>query len=382
MNPATRKRWLIGGVLALGALAVAAIVAFGAAVAMLKGHVAQALGPTSEMAALRVGWSGVVIEGLRVPGPPGWPAKDALRAERVRIVPRLLSLVSGETYYIASITITRPYLSALRSTGKLVVALPGLHGDARAKEEAKRASPSVSLRKISLEDGVLEIFDATVETPPLKIRLEQIEASVRNVNVPGLRGRSRFELDGVVKGETQDGHAHLDGWAEIGTRDSSITTQLRSVDLVPFQRYLIRKGEAGVRRGRFDLDLQSDVTDKHLRAPGKITITGLELESDGGMMNTFMGMSQRAVLASLEEKGGTISADFVIEGDIDKPEFSLNEALSTRLAYSLAETLGVSLGGLVEGVGTLGQKGAEAAGEAAKGLGGALRDLFKGKPER
>jgi hypothetical protein len=72
----------------------------------------------------------------------------------------------------------------------------------------------------------------------------------------------------------------------------------------------------------------------------------------------------------------------VIEGDIDKPEFSLNEALSTRLAYSLAKTLGVDLGGLVEGAGTLGLKGAQGAGDAAKGLGGAVRDLFESNPKR
>jgi hypothetical protein len=383
MTGRTRSRWLLGGMLMFGALVAAAIVAFGAAVALLKDRVAQALGPTSEVAALRVAWSGVVIEGLRIPGPPGWPSRDALRAESVTIVPTLRSLISGETYRIASVTIRRPYLSALRSSGKLV-ALPGLHGDgdSAAKREASSASSSVRLGKISLRDGVAEIFDATVAKPPLEVRLEQIEASVRNVSVPGFLGRSRFELDGVVKGETADGHAHLEGWAEIGTRDSSITTQLRSVDLVPLERYLIQKGEAGIKSGRFDLDLQSDVTNRHLHAPGKITIHGLRLDAEGGAMNTFMGMSRRAAIASLEEKGGTISTDFMIEGDIDKPDFSLNEALSTRLAYSLAETLGVSLGGLVEGIGTLGQKGAEGAGEATKGLGDALRDLFGGKPKQ
>jgi uncharacterized protein DUF748 len=380
MSPATRRRWLLGVVLSLGALAVAAIVAFGAAVALLKGRVARAL-PTSEMTALRIGWSGVVIEGLRVPGPPGWPSKDALRAERVTIVPRLLSLVSRDTYYIASVTITRPYLSAQRSGGRLV-ALPGLHGGAAAKDEASSAPSKVNFRKISLDDGVIEIFDATVATPPLEIRLEQIAASVREVNVPGLRGRSSFEIDGVVKGAKQDGdgRAHLEGWTEIGTRDSSIAIQLRSVDLVPFQRYLIRADEAGVRSGRFDLDLQSEVTHNRLHAPGRITLRGLELESESGA-GTFMGISRRAVLSGLKEKGGEISADFLIEGDIDKPEFSLNEALSTRLAYSLAKTLGVDIGGLVEGAGTLGQKGAEGAGEAAESLGGAVRDLFRDKPK-
>lgn len=381
MKPEARKRWLIGGTAILAGLTAAVIVAFGVAVSVLKERVVQALGPTSEMAALRVAWSGVVIEGLRIPGPRGWPTGDALRAERVTVVPSLLSLVSGDTYRIGSVTVTRPYLSALRSRGGRLIALPGFHGDPTAEPEVESGSLTVRIGEIALADGVLELFDATVASPPLKIRLEQIEASVRGVTVPALLGRSHFELDGVVKGLTEDGRAHLAGWAEIGTRDSSIGVQLRSVDLVPFQRYLIRRGEAGILAGRFDLELQSDVHDEHLNAPGRITIIGLRLEPADGAMSTFMGLSRRATLAALEEKGGTITTDFLLEGDIDKPDFSLNEALSTRLAYSLADMLGVSVSGLVEGVGTLGLRGGQAAGEAAIGLGGAIWDLFDDEPD-
>jgi Domain of Unknown Function (DUF748) len=378
-----RRRWLRGALLALVALALTGAVAFRAAVSLLKGRVAEALGPTSEMADLRVGWSGVVIDGLRIPAPEGWPAKDALRAERVTIVPTLRSLVAGDTYRIWSVKVARPYLSMLRRPGGSYLALPGIHHDATpAKGAAPGASPAVSFGKIALVDGVLEIFDATVATPPLKIRLEQIEANVHDVNAPGLHGRSRFELDGVVKGVREDGRAHVAGWIDIATRDSSIETRLRSVDLVPLQPYLIRKGEAGVRGGRFDLDLQSEVRDKHLHAQGTISFIGLQLDPGGGVLNTFMGIPRSGLLASLEEKSGKLSADFTLEGDLDNPEFSLNEALSTRLAFSLAKTLGVSLGGLVEGAGRLGQKGGEAAGDAAKGMGGAIRDLFEGKPKR
>ena len=45
----------------------------------------------------------------------------------------------------------------------------------------------------------------------------------------------------------------------------------------------------------------------------------------------------------------------------------------------MAETLGVSLGGVAKGVGGLGQKGVEAAGEAAKG---AAEQLFGGASPR
>src|SRR4029434_630738 len=120
-------------------------------------------------------------------------------------------------------------------------------------------------------------------------------------------------------------------------------------------------GEAGVRGGRFYLDLQSEVRDKRLQAHGTITFVGLQLDPERGALNTFMGISRSALLASLEEKGGKISADFTLEGDLYSPEYTLNEALSTRLAYSLAKTLGVGLEGFVEGAGHLGQRGGQAA---------------------
>lgn len=80
-----------------------------------------------------------------------------------------------------------------------------------------------------------------------------------------------------------------------------------------------------------------------------------------------MGVPRHAVVASLKDKDNKIVVNFVLEGDINNPQFSLNEALSTQLAASMAETLGVSLGGVAKGVGTLGQKGVEAAGDAGKG---------------
>ena len=119
-----------------------------------------------------------------------------------------------------------------------------------------------------------------------------------------------------------------------------------------------------------------------MHAPGTLSLADLQLESESGALGTFMGVSRGAVIAALEKKGGRIGLDFTIEGDIDSPEFSLDEALSTRLAYSLAETLGVGLSGLVEGVGTLGQKGGEAAGEAARGVSEMFQDLFDDEPKR
>ncbi|MGE5849875.1 MAG: DUF748 domain-containing protein, partial [Candidatus Methylomirabilota bacterium] len=272
--------------------------------------------------------------------------------------------------------------------GKLLVVpslLAGAAGEGQAgSAPAPAVAPStVTIGRITLQDGVVELFDATVARPPLKIRLEQIQATVRDVMVPALKGRSRFDLTGVVKGVQRDGRATVAGWAEIATKDSSVKTQLRSVDVVALQPYLIKADETGVQKGALDLDLESDVSKNRLKAPGQVTISDLELAPGKGAFGTFMGVPRDAVVAFLKNKGNKITVNFVLEGDTNNPHFSLNEALSTRVAFSLAEILGVSFGGVAKGVGTLGTNGVvEAAGQAAKGVGGAVQRLFGGSKKR
>jgi len=378
------KRWGLIALAVLVVLIAGGIVGFRVAVGVLKGKVVEALGPDSEITGIRVGWASVDVEGLRINGPRGWPAADTLRAERIAIVPSLRSVLSGQ-FQVHSITILRPYLSALRTKdGHLQVVPSLLVGAAGKGQPADPSAPAASSRtvtvgRITLRDGVLEFFDATVPQPPLKIRFEQVQATVRDVVVPALTGKIRLELTAVLKGVQRDGAVTIAGWAEIASKNSSVTTTLRSADLVTLQPYLIKAQETGVQKGTLDLDLQSEVSRARLKAPGKLTISDLELTPAKDAFGTFMGVPRHAVLASLKNKDNKIVVNFVLEGDINNPQFSLNEALSTQVAASMAETLGMSLGGVAKGVGTLGQKGVEAAGEAAKG---AVQRLFEGQKKR
>ena len=375
------KRWGLIALVVLLVLVAGGIVGFRVAVGVLKGKVVEALGPDSEIAAIRVGWASVDVEGLRIKGPKGWPAADTLRAERIAVVPSLRGVLSGQ-FRVYSMTVIRPYLSALRTKDGQVQMIPSLLAGATGKgppagSPAPAAAPrTVTIGRITVSDGVLELFDATVTQPPLRIRLEQIQATVRDIVVPALTGKSGLDLAGVLKGVQRDGTVAIAGWAEIASKDSSLHTTLRSVDVVALQPYLIKARETGVQKGTLDLELQSDVRGNRLKAPGKLTISDLELTPAKDAFATFMGVPRDAVVASLKNKDNKIEVNFVLEGDLNNPQFSLNEALTTRLAASMAETLGVSLGGVAKGMGGLGQKGMEAAGEAAKG---AVEQLFGGQ---
>ena len=377
------KKWGLIILAAIVLLVVGAVVGFQAAVGLLKGKVVEALGPDSEIKELRVRWSAVELDGLRIKARQGWPTADALRADRVVIVPSLRSFLSGRIQ-VSSITVVRPYLSALRTRdGKLQV-VPSLLAGAASEGKAAAGPParSVTISRITLEDGVVELFDATVAQPPLKIRLEKIQAAMRDVVAPALTGKSRFDLAALVKGLQRDGRATVSGWVEVASKDSAVKLQLRSVDLVLLQPYLTQATETRVQRGALDLDLDSEVKQNRLRAPGKVVISDLEFTPTRGVLDTFMGVPRAAVVNFLKNRENKIAINFILEGDINNPRFALNEAFATRLATGLAENLGVSIRGVAEGVGTLGQKGLEAAGEAAKGVGSALQQIFGGQKKR
>jgi hypothetical protein len=118
---------------------------------------------------------------------------------------------------------------------------------------------------------------------PLKIRLEKIQVTIDDLVVPALDDRSRFDIKGVVKGIHQDGRADISGWADLSTKESSVKLQLRSVDMLAIEPYLIKASDTGVRKGTLDLDLQSDVHNNRLKAPGKMTISDLALARQKGL---------------------------------------------------------------------------------------------------
>jgi len=133
MTAGKRRRWvwIVAAVLAL--LVAGGIAGFRIAVAMLRDRVVESLGPESEIAEIRMGWSSLDVVGVRIAGPEGWPASDAFRAERVTIVPRVSSALSDQLQ-VQSITVTRPYLSALRSRDGRLRVLPGLLTGVRETE--------------------------------------------------------------------------------------------------------------------------------------------------------------------------------------------------------------------------------------------------------
>ncbi|RLJ64635.1 DUF748 domain-containing protein [Sulfurisoma sediminicola] len=347
---------------------------------VLKGRVEAALGPESEIGEIALRWNGVAVHDLRLKAPrpektgkAAWPTEDTLRAKRILIKPDLPSLLAGRVR-IGSIVVEDAFVSALRTAdGKLRV-VPSLL-EKKPDATAAAPAPAIDIGRIELKNGAMAFYDASLsgKKGPFLVRLEQLNAHVTDIALPALTEKSQLHLEGVVKGQRNDGSLLIDGWMRFADKDSDIATRLRNIDLVALQPYLLKAADTGVKRGTLDLDLQSTIKDQRLRAPGSVTLRQLELDERGG---SFMGMPRQAAVGMMKDGKGQISVKFVLEGRIDDPKFSLNESLATRFGASMADTLGVSIEGIAKGAGGLSQKGLEAGGGAASGVGQAMKGLF------
>jgi Domain of Unknown Function (DUF748) len=375
------KRWQIVVLAALFLLGTGIVTGYRLGVRLLRDRVADALGPGSSIAAIKVNWFSLEVLGVTIEAPQNWPTARAFRAERITIVPSLGTLLTDQIN-ISSIVFEKPYLAVLRTREKMVI-VPGLtettagkkHAEARSGRASRRM---VTISKITMQQGVLELFDATVSRPPLKTRLERVDGVIRDIAVPWLETRTHFELAGIVKGLMRDGRAKAAGWVGPARRDSSSQITLDAVDLVSLQPYLVRLGEAQLRKGILDLRLNSDVRANRLDGKGKIIIRDLEFAPSRGYFETFMGIPRSAVISFLKNQENAIDVDFVLTGDTSNPSFSINEAIATRVAMGMAAELGVSIRGLAENFGTLGRRSVEGVAGVVEGAGSVLKGLLGG----
>ena len=347
------RRWSLIAIALVTALAIGVFVAYQIALNELRSRVVNALGAESEVGEIEVSFKDITITDLKLNAPAGWPVRHVLTAARVVIAPDLGSFTAG-VFRINRIRIERATLAVLRDRSEKLRVLPSFTEKISASGKSSTAAvpaTSVLIESITLKDSAISFFDEAVRSPPLHVKLDNVAASITNLTVPELTGKSAIDINANIIGLKQSGTLAITGDMEFASRDSNIKTTLRDVEIAPLEPYLIKAAETGVRNGTLDLDLTAKVEAKRLTAPGRLVLKGLELRSSEKAASTFMGMPRDAVVNLIRERDGRIDVPFTLDGNLNDPRFSLDSAFKTRLAIATAGALGVSITGLISELG-------------------------------
>ncbi|HNS53140.1 MAG TPA: DUF748 domain-containing protein [Syntrophales bacterium] len=271
---------------------------------------------------------------------------------------------------LSDLTLVNPYLR-LRTDrqGKSVSPLPGGPPE-KAGAKEKDAGLTVEVKSLRIEGGELLYLDGKIARPPHPVRVTDIELTADQLAFPADDRVTAFRLEARLPGSQGTGRLTASGTTALASLDTAATAALRNLDLTAFKPYIRRKGDVDITRGFIDLDVDLGVQRRMLRAPARSVLRDLRFAGRGGLTDRFLGVPRDLVVNALSANGNRIEIDFVVEGSLDNPTFSLRESMITRLTIALARTLGLSA---VESGGQAIIQG----GRILKGVGDIMKELTK-----
>lgn len=359
--PPPRGRSAVGTVMVvlLVLVALAGVLAF-AATRIAQQRVSNMLGPRGQVGDVKVGWRQVVLTDVSVSGASG---QAGAKAKRVLLEPDWPAFLRQEAVFHSVVVEGFDFAVVRRGEGDMQIA-PALQAALRAGdgEGRPRRNTQIRIAELILRDGRLDFEDAVVSKPPHRIPFKNVQARLSPVSVPGDGAKSAMEFSGAVE-DNRNGESTVraQGWLQVGGTDADMKVAVRNMDIRHAAPYLSEKESGSLTDGAMDLDMTTVIAKRELRASGAVALRGLKFSGDGALFS----LPRKAVLAAMKDKTGALRFDFVLQGSLDNPKFSVTRGFAAQVAQGFGHAIGVGAEGAAEGVTG-----------AVKELGNALSDLL------
>jgi hypothetical protein len=372
------KKWLILiGVIAIFLIGGYFVLSF-YAVKFIQTQLQKMVGPGFTISEIKVNPSYLSAKGIRYEDPLS--NQRIFQIVEMRIYPDLPSFLKG-TMRIREWKVLQPSFFFYRSReGSFIgpwTTLEEKEKDKEISDDRGRKGKEPILIKIDLiriQRGSIDFQDRKMGEPPAQIRLRNLDLNIRNVQYPIISTHSSVELKGKVEGKTKEGDIYTKGWIDLNTTDMEISFKVQEIEVKTFEPYYRKRVSAEIETGYIDMDTKITVKKKTIDAPGQLKLIDLRIKEGGG---TVLWIPAKTLVSLLRDKGNRIQVAFHVKGSMDDPQFSLQEAFLTRVALSLAETLGIPIKVVGETIVRGTGKGAEGLIEGLK----SIEKLFKRKKE-
>jgi hypothetical protein len=301
------------------------------------------------------------------------------QVEEIRIYPSLLSLFK-KPLRVKELTVLRPSFFFYRSregrTAGPWVTTKKENEEREISEEKERGEAAeVQIDRIQIQKGSIDFEDRKGGDPPSRMKWRDLDFEIRDIRYPLASLHSPVELNGKMGGKAQEGNITLIGWIDAKTMDMETSLKIRKVEVKSFEPYYQKRVTAEIESGTLDMDSKIAVKKKWLDAPGELDLINLHIKEGGG---TVLWIPAETLVSLLEKKGHRIKAKFHVKGNVENPQFSLQETFLTQVAISLTQALGFPIK-------VVGEGGLQGPLKEEKGLfeeGQSIQRLFKKRKEK
>ncbi len=345
------------------------------AVKLIQPRLQKVMGPGLTLEEIKLRITHLSLRGIQYEDPDS--KLRFLEVKEIRIYPSLLSLLE-KSIRIRELEFLQPsfffYRSRVGGVAGSWLATRTESGGKEISEEKEKRGESIPIRidRIRIQKGSVDFEDRKVAEPPSQIKLRDVDFEIKNVGYPIASVHSPIRFDAKMSGK---GRIDIQGWIDPSNMDMETFLKVRGMEVKTFESYYRKRVSAKIESGYVDMDSKVVVKDGRVDAPGELGLIDLRVKEGGGMV---FWIPAETLVPLLEKRGHQIKAKFHVEGNVENPQFSLQETFLTQVAIALTQALGIPIKVVDEEAlqGTL--KGEKGLMERLQPLEG----LFKRKKER
>ncbi len=336
---------------------------------IVKQKLESFLGKDFSVKELKLKWNEVEAIDVNYRNPEG---RIVFSADSMKMKADLTSILKKE-YNVSDLTLVNPYIK-LETDEKGNLKLP-FHS--RKDKEEKKDSPPLLIQKIHIINGSIDYLDEKVDGEPVLTQLRNIELESENLLFPLQDNFSSYHFSAKITGKLNAGVIKSEGNINLKTLDMDSKVSAQDLDITHFKPYYQKKNNVNVKKGNIDIKMDLKINSGNIYAPGKIVLKNLILEKSRGITGFFLSLPSDAVLSFLKDNKGRISFDFILEGNLTDPEFNIRESLVEKIAYGMAQKLGVPVADIGKSIVIAGTKGVKQIGKEAENISSGIKKIIK-----
>jgi hypothetical protein len=337
------KKWLI----LIGAIAIFLIGGYLLlsffAVKFIQARLQQVVGPGLTLAEIKIKPTYLSAKGIQYEDPLS--KRRIFLIEEMRVYPDLTSFLKG-TLRIREWMILQPSFFFYRSREGHFIGPWAIMGkreeDKKVSDEKERKAEEpihIKIDRFRIWKGSFDFEDRKMGEPHAQIEWRDLDVELKNIQYPIISSHSFIELKGKMKGKKKEGSIYAKGWIDLENMDMEISLKTQEIEINIFEPYYRKKASAEIEGGHINLEAKIDVKKRMIDAPGQLELVDLQMKEGG----TLIWIPAKILVSLLKKKGNRIQIQFHVKGNIDDPQFNLQETFLTKVAVSLAETLGIPI---------------------------------------
>ena len=214
-------------------------------------------------------------------------------------------------------------------------------------------APNINISSVVISNAHADFSDRSLQ-PPMTVSIQELSGKITDISSEELK-RAGVQLSGKI-GRT--GPFEISGKINPLNQKAptELSAKLHDVDLSPASSYSGKYLGYRLNRGKLNLEVNYEVSDRNLKAKNVIVLDQLTLGQKVASPDATT-LPVRLAVAVLKDRDGKIELDVPIEGKLDDPEFRFGKVvvraivnIITKIATSPFAVLGSVFGGKGEEV--------------------------------